>query len=146
MRTFPWSDSLMIGHPRIDADHQMLLERIGTIEEILESGEMTEALAGEYRALVAFLIEHCRYEEELMHRLPERYHARVAEHCRNHGLLLAETRSMDVLLRPGADRVYGLKRFQSVVVGMTRDLILDDVELVGLLLRERRLEVGAPPS
>ncbi|OIR09998.1 bacteriohemerythrin [mine drainage metagenome] len=144
MRTFPWSDSLMIGHARIDADHQVLLERIGTIEETLEDGELTEALAEDYQALVAFLVRHCLYEESLMRQLPERHHARVHEHCRNHGHLIAETRAMRPLLRPGADRARGLERFQTVVVGMTRDLIMDDVELVGLLLREQRLEARPP--
>ena len=138
MRTFEWSQSLMIGHERIDSDHRVLIKLMGDIEENLESGCDADSLQDLFRQFLGFLCAHCAYEEDLMHRLPPLYNLRVSEHCHNHALLIAEARAVAKLLTPGMPCGEVLQTFQKTVIAMTRDLILDDAELVGILLLEER--------
>lgn len=139
MRTLQWSKQMIIGHDLIDSDHETLISLIGKVEEMLEG----DAPVGPdhviaYDAFLVFLSEHCSREEDLMHMLPPLYHARVVEHCHHHGTLINLARTVGGLLVPGNDCKLALDRFQSTIIAMTRDLIMDDVELVGFLLLERR--------
>lgn len=139
MRTFVWSRQLMIGHDRIDSDHKILIGLIGDVEEMLEGdGPISPALGQAYDLFLHFLSAHCAYEEDLMHQLPPLYLARVEEHCHHHGVLISQARAVAGLLVPGHPCVEVLKTFQRTIISMTRDLIMDDVELVGILLLENR--------
>jgi hypothetical protein len=137
MRTFVWSRQLVIGHERIDSDHKILIDLIGDIEEMLESeGPIGPAYGQAYDRFLYFLLAHCAYEEDLMHQLPPLYQARVEDHCHHHGILISQARAVAELLLPGRPCAEVLGTFQRAIIAMTRDLIMDDVELVGILLLE----------
>lgn len=138
MRTFQWSRQLMIGHEQIDQDHQILIGLIGDVEELLEYDRVPPEARSTYERFLDFLVRHCAYEEDLMHQLPSLYHPRVSEHCHHHGILINEARQVSKKLMAGAPCPEVLEIFQKTVIGMTRDLIMDDVELVGILLLEQR--------
>jgi hemerythrin len=139
MRTLQWSKQMVIGHDVIDQDHEMLISLIGKVEEMLEGdGPVGSEHSVAYTEFLDFLAEHCAREEDLMHMLPPLYQTRVVEHCQHHGTLINLARTVGGLLVPGNDCKLALDRFQSTIIAMTRDLIMDDVELVGFLLLERR--------
>lgn len=143
MRTFAWSQSLMIGHERIDSDHRVLIGLAGDIEEMLEDFGITDKAQETYDIFLSFLASHCHFEEKLMRQLPGLYTAQVDEHCRHHVILLDQARAMAPLFTSGKTSPELLDLFQRTIVAMTRDLILDDVELVGHLLRERQIDYSA---
>jgi hemerythrin-like metal-binding protein len=137
MRTFVWTRQLLIGHERIDSDHKTLIGLIGDVEEMLESERRISPAFGQaYDRFLHFLIDHCTYEEDLMHQLPPLYQSRVQEHCHHHGILISQARSVAELLVPDRPCAEVLATFQRAIISMTRDLIMDDVELVGILLLE----------
>jgi|GEM_PF-2553042 len=138
MRTFKWSQSLMIGHDGIDSDHRVLIGLVGDVEEMLEDAAITEKAKETYELFLSFLTAHCAEEESIMRELPDFYASRVAEHCRNHALLIAQAQTVAELLKTGRPSSEILGIFQKAVIAVTRDLIMDDVELVGILLAERR--------
>jgi len=140
MRTFQWSHELKIGHPRIDEEHQLLLGLIGDVEERLEGVGAVPADAAEiYQRFLIFLRSHCDFEEQLMRDLPSRYVQRVSSHCRNHGQLMHEARALLPLLTAQTSKAEVLEYFRRAIISLTRDLIMDDSELVGILLREHHL-------
>jgi hypothetical protein len=73
-----------------------------------------------------------------MHQLPPLYLARVEEHRRHHGVLISQARAVAGMLVPGQPSAEVLQTFQRTIISMTRDLIMDDVDLVGILLLEKR--------
>ena len=60
-----WDPSLAVGHALIDAQHQELFRRFGTLVEAMEAGKSTEI--GELFGFLAdYVVEHFGAEEKLM--------------------------------------------------------------------------------
>jgi hemerythrin-like metal-binding protein len=133
----------MIGHDRIDSDHRVLIGLIGDIEEMLEDASVTDKAKETYDIFLSFLSSHCVFEESLMRQLPSFYTPRIEEHCRHHAVLIEQAKSVSAHFAGGRPTPDLLKVFQKTVISITRDLIMDDVELVGNLLHEQQLSFSA---
>lgn len=146
-RSLIWSDELAIGHPRIDADHRRLLDTIGEIEDLIDGGAPSDRIREGYADLLALAAMHCAFEERLMRELPrEIFAVHVDEHCRRHTALIGKLRQAaegSTSDGPAADRV---TENRGAIVGLLRELIVDDTQLVGVLVREEKLRQSGRPA
>jgi hemerythrin len=63
--TIHWSQALAVGHTGIDAQHQELFRRLGSLLDAMLAGDPTE-IARLFDFLGAYVVEHFGAEEELM--------------------------------------------------------------------------------
>lgn len=144
MATLPWSDMLLIGHDRIDAEHRVLIELAGEIEDLIEAGASTELVEHHYRRFHETLVDHCVYEERLMDKLPPATYGRKVEaHKCGHALLIAESWE---LLAGIHDNPQLTTAFGRTIVALMTDLIRDDSNLIGALLHESYHELCSQPA
>jgi hemerythrin-like metal-binding protein len=61
----PWSDSLLVGHPVIDADHKGLVRCVNDLHEAMRSGRGSASLGAILHALVKYTEEHFSREEQI---------------------------------------------------------------------------------
>lgn len=61
-----WSDRFRVGHPEIDRQHQVLFGIIERAKRVVEGGGEGVDSAGVVADLVKYVVQHFRYEEELM--------------------------------------------------------------------------------
>lgn len=146
MRTLTWSEQFALGHERIDREHRRLLELAARIEREAENAASIEDIMPLCRDYFCFLVAHCFYEEQLLRKLPRaRFGEHVDEHCRGHARLINQAQAvMTGTLPTGFD---DLPAFLSAYFTLLHDLLVDDTELVGALIREgyHRLGQTEPP-
>ncbi|MCK9284362.1 MAG: bacteriohemerythrin [Rhodocyclaceae bacterium] len=87
MDAIGWSDSLLVGHKKIDADHKRLLETINRLTHAAENGHDKTDCDKEFDSLIALAWEHFALEESLMqaHQDPN-----ASQHTREHAKLIDE--------------------------------------------------------
>ncbi|MBI5162583.1 MAG: HAMP domain-containing protein [Magnetospirillum sp.] len=130
-----WSEDLALGHPRIDAEHRRLVDLAADLESALGTGDMAAARAASHE-FVALLSAHCAYEERLMRRLPhDTFGQRVDDHSQRHGLLIGQAEGLADLLDGDNPPQDLLSRSTAVMSTVLHDLIFDDRNLVGTLVR-----------
>ncbi len=61
----PWSDSLLVGHPVIDADHKGLVQCVNDLHDAMRSGTGSASLSTILNALVRYTEEHFSREEQI---------------------------------------------------------------------------------
>jgi hypothetical protein len=137
MQTMIWSDLLELGHERIDAEHRLLLGLTSEIETIINGGGDIVMLQPRYQEFHRLLAAHCAFEEGLLRSLPRStFGAQVDEHCRGHARLIEQAKSVaDGSLPGGYDSPRG---FADAYFQLMHDLLIDDAELIGALVREGR--------
>jgi hemerythrin len=64
-----WSDEYLIGHPKIDSQHKMLLELMGELENARVEGVETVFLQDLLTEIVMFTKFHFKSEENIMARI-----------------------------------------------------------------------------
>lgn len=135
MRTLVWSDELALGHERIDREHRRLIELAAQIEAKAECASEVAGLLPLCRAFFRQLVSHCFYEEQLLRMLPrDRFGEQVDAHCRGHARLINLAQVvLNGHLPAGFDN---LPAFIDAYFELMRDLLVDDTELVGVLIRE----------
>lgn len=143
MRTLTWSEQFALGHPRIDREHRRLLDLACRIEREAETAASVEELLPLCRDFFRLLVSHCFYEEQLLRKLPRsRFGEHVDEHCRGHAHLINQAQSvLTGRLPTGYD---DLPAFLDAYFSLMHDLLVDDTELVGALIREGYHKLGGP--
>ena len=141
MRTMAWSDSFALGHERIDREHRRLLDLATRIETEAEKCGRVEDILPLCRDFFRLLVAHCFYEEQLLRKLPRaRFGNHVDEHCRGHARLIQQAQLvMSGHLPTGFE---SLPAFLDAYFELMRDLLVDDTELVGSLIREGHHRLG----
>ena len=142
MQTVIWSELLELGHDRIDAEHRVLLTLASEIERIIETGGDMAVLQPCYQDFHRRLAAHCAYEEGLLRSLPRSvFGAQVDTHCRGHASLIAQAANIaDGAVPDGYDTLHG---FTEAYFRLMHDLLIDDSELIGALIREGRHAPGS---
>lgn len=145
MQTMIWSELLSLGHARIDAEHRLLLDLTAEIEMIINDGGDIALLQPRYQEFHRLLAAHCAFEEGLLRTLPKSaFGAQVDAHCRGHARLIEQAKSVaDGTLPEGYDSPRG---FADAYFQLMHDLLIDDAELIGALIREGRHEPRRIPS
>lgn len=137
MPTVVWSHVLALGHQRIDAEHQALVDLAGEIEDLIDGRAAVTAIADRLACFHRLLVLHFAYEERLMNALPTTsYRTRVAGHCQDHATMIEQVRLIMERSGCGDCRHDALKPFSTTIITMMNDLILDDAELIGALILE----------
>lgn len=87
MEVLGWSDALMVGHQKIDADHRRLIDIITRLMQAANSGEAKEKCDLEFDDLIASTWEHFALEERLLqvHKHPD-----ITQHQKEHAKLIDE--------------------------------------------------------
>ena len=135
MRTLAWSELLELGHERIDAEHRLLLDSAAEIETVTHEGAGIAVLQPLYRSFHRMLTAHCLYEEALLRSLPRSaFGAQVDSHCEGHAHLIEQARSVAEGSLP--DSFDCPKGFAAAYFQLMHDLLIDDAELIGALIRE----------
>lgn len=141
MRTLTWSEQFALGHPRIDREHRRLLDLASRIEREAEHAASVESLLPLCRDFFRLLVAHCFYEEQLLRKLPRaRFGEHVDEHCRGHGRLINQAQAMLTGRLPS--EYQDLRAFLDAYFSLMHDLLVDDTELVGALIREGYHKLG----
>ena len=145
MRTLIWSEHFALGHERIDREHQRLLDLACRIEAEAEKTNSVEDILPLCRDFFRLLVSHCFYEEQLLRKLPrDRFGAHVDEHCRGHARLIKQAQMvMTGRLPTGFE---SLPAFLDAYFELMHDLLVDDTELVGSLIREGYHRMGSPET
>jgi hemerythrin len=145
MRTLIWSEHFALGHERIDREHQRLLDLASRIEAEAEKTSSVEDILPLCRDFFRLLVAHCFYEEQLLRKLPrDRFGAHVDEHCRGHARLIKQAQMvMTGRLPTGFE---SLPAFLDAYFELMHDLLVDDTELVGSLIREGYHSMGSPET
>jgi hemerythrin len=130
---------MLLGHPRIDADHRGLVELAGEIEAVADADDLP-SLRDMVARLVGALTAHCAYEELEMSRLPRAvYGALVDEHQREHARMLATAAEMAESLRRGDGVEAVLHGCGVTMSALVNDLITADAGMVLAMAREGHL-------
>ncbi|WP_096703536.1 hemerythrin domain-containing protein [Magnetospirillum sp. 15-1] len=145
MRTLAWSEHFALGHERIDREHRRLLELAARIETEAEKAASIDDILPLCRDFFRLLVAHCFYEEQLLRKLPrDRFGDHVDEHCRGHARLIRQAQAvMAGQLPTGYD---SLPAFLGAYFELMHDLLVDDTELVGSLIREGYHRLGTPET
>jgi hemerythrin len=137
MNTLAWSELLELGHPRIDAEHRALLDAATEIESVTREGAGIAILQPLYKRFHRMLVAHCAYEETLLRSLPRSaFGFQVDIHCEGHVQLIEQARSVAEGSLP--DSFDCPKGFAAAYFQLMHDLLIDDAELIGALIREGR--------
>jgi hemerythrin-like metal-binding protein len=143
MRTLNWSEHFCLGHERIDREHRQLLELAARIETEAEKTACIDDLLPLCRDFFRLLVSHCFYEEQLLRKLPrDRFGPHVDEHCRGHARLIKQAQA--VLAGQLPTGFTNLPAFLDAYFELMHDLLVDDTELVGALIREGYHRLGSP--
>lgn len=141
MRTLVWSEHFALGHERIDREHRRLLELSARIEAKAETSADIEGVLPLCRDFFRLLVAHCFYEEQLLRKLPrDRFGTHVDEHCRGHARLIRQAQA--VLAGQVPSGFDSLPAFLGAYFELMHDLLVDDTELVGALIREGYHRLG----
>lgn len=136
MSVLAWSDDLVTGHERIDADHKLLVELSGVIKELIDRGDSPDLLRQKLKVFYKQLIIHCAYEESLIRTLPqEEFGQHVDQHCRQHEVLIGHAKA---LLDAAGNSKDDLLIRSNALVALMKDLIIDDFTLVSALTGSSR--------
>lgn len=143
MRTLAWSEHFSLGHERIDREHRRLLDLAARIEAAAEQASCVQDILPLYHDFFRLLVSHCFYEEQLLRKLPrDRLGNHVDEHCRGHARLIKQAQTvLSGQLPTGFD---SLPAFIDAYFELMHDLLVDDTELVGALIREGYHRLGSP--
>lgn len=135
MRTLAWSDHFALGHERIDREHRRLIELAARIEAKAEKAARVEDILPLCHDFFRLLVSHCFYEEQLLRKLPrDRFGTHVDEHCRGHARLIRQAQTVMAGQLPTGYE--SLPAFLDAYFELMHDLLVDDTELVGSLIRE----------
>lgn len=87
MGLITWKPSLETGHPKIDEQHQALVEAFNRLHSAMKQGMGKEELGRTLGFLKDYTVEHFRMEEELMDRFE---YPGAIEHKGIHGSLVSQ--------------------------------------------------------
>jgi len=144
MRTLVWLDALKIGYPRIDSEHERLIELAGDMEDLVSGQGPVDNVVHGCDAFLRLLRSHCTFEESLLRKLPLAYAHRVDEHIFDHRFLVNHAEALTERLCAGQWGDDDLADLNKTVMGLMRELLVDDVDLIGFLFREGKLALGSP--
>lgn len=86
-RRVEWTDRLSVDHPSVDAQHKLIFERSGEVQDLWRRNADRAALRVALDQLHSLLETHFRYEERM---LAETAYPKLAEHSVEHRTLLGE--------------------------------------------------------
>jgi hemerythrin-like metal-binding protein len=86
-----WGDHLSVEHPAIDAQHQVIFERVAEVHDLWRRNADLADLRAAVDRLNSVLEVHFRYEERM---LAETAYPNLAAHAAEHRALLGELASM----------------------------------------------------
>jgi hemerythrin len=145
MRTLAWSDHFALGHDRIDREHRRLLDLASRIEIEAEKTARIEDILPLCSDFLRLLVAHCFYEEQLLRKLPrDRFGEHVDAHCRGHARLIRQAQAVMAGQLPTGYE--SLPSFLDAYFELMHDLLVDDTELVGALIREGHHRLGTPEA
>ncbi|CUW38839.1 Putative hemerythrin-like metal-binding protein [Magnetospirillum sp. XM-1] len=145
MRTLAWSEHFALGHARIDREHRRLIELAARIESEAEKAARVEDILPLCHDFFRLLVSHCFYEEQLLRKLPrDRFGPHVDEHCRGHARLIKQAQTVMAGHIPTGYE--SLPAFLDAYFELMHDLLVDDTELVGSLIREGYHRLGTPEA
>ena len=136
MAQFSWTDDLYTRNALIDGDHRELIRLINVLFEVMESGQVGDAVSKAMHNLTAFTKEHFGREEAEMERI--QYVATLA-HRSEHAKLIRQIVEMkDVLDAGGRINIPAVSDFLGAWL---RDHILAaDMKLAAALKQQRSAE------
>lgn len=86
-----WNDSLRLGHPALDADHERLFALLDTLQNAMRQGKSQSVLAGLLNELVRHSALHFRHEEAYMQEIDFAY---FEAHKAEHDMLMKELKAL----------------------------------------------------
>ena len=66
MALITWGDRLKVGHPKIDEQHESLVEQVNKLHAAMKQGKGRDEIGGILDFLKDYTVMHFRMEEELM--------------------------------------------------------------------------------
>lgn len=99
MAFIEWNDSLVVGHPRIDADHKKLVALVCRLYEAMQAGQGNAVCARILGDLIAYTKTHFEMEEALM---AANAYPRLAEHKAQHAKLVHDVMEFKARLDAGS--------------------------------------------
>ena len=102
-----WSEQLSVGDETIDAQHRVLIKRVGALEAALRRGDLGE-LARMFRYLGDYALTHFEDEERI---LAEVGFSDRETHSEKHALLLAQSQEIQRAFQEGGLSLGSLFQF-----------------------------------
>lgn len=126
-----WNETLMTGHPVVDADHKQLIDALNELETALRDGAGREKITGTLDFLNRYTREHFAREETHMKNVgcPS-----YEENCREHALLISRLDSWLVRLEQGPSITLVLEIHREIANWIRSHILKTDCKLRGCRL------------
>ncbi|MFZ1682964.1 MAG: bacteriohemerythrin [Candidatus Zixiibacteriota bacterium] len=98
MSLVTWQNSLSVGVPEMDLQHQKLIKLLNDFHQAMNDKHAKEKIQQTLDALAAYTVSHFRNEEEFMRRAN---FPRLAEHQKIHAKLVSEVQALQAKCRAG---------------------------------------------
>jgi hemerythrin-like metal-binding protein len=132
MALMTWEESMSIGVPEVDAQHQRLFDMANEVAAVLEQGFDRQAVDQALRALCDYAVEHFAAEEALMD--PEGY-PEYDRHLNEH--LNCTTKALDFLEAFSEEKEVDMAEFLQFVAFWIRDHVLNMDQTLGAYLKKQ---------
>lgn len=113
-----WKDVLLSGHPQIDLQHRMLIQKANTLTDAINHKKTEQAINSAIDELLSSMSEHFRTEEAILEDVTRAF---INEHTKSHQLLSEKA----------TDLVQGYRN-NSVpakeVVGFVKEMVAQHIE------------------
>ncbi|MEO5338114.1 MAG: hemerythrin domain-containing protein [Magnetospirillum sp. WYHS-4] len=127
-------DTFVIGHPRIDADHQKLIDLVNQLDDAVTNGELKSCKVL-FDDFIEAARDHFAREEQVLRAAG---FPRLTQHCVYHWGLLQRAHSVRRMCGDMTDMADIRDCFDSLVSFMVDDVILGDMDFKSFL-QERGL-------
>lgn len=132
-----WHDGLVLGHPKIDAQHRMLVNLLNRFVDSFDAppGERDSRIRNAFASISVFTELHFAMEERLM---DEASYPDAATHIRGHWATLADISRVNELFTDPDFRPEGLLREANLWSTMISRCDPDDLKLAQFLADRQR--------
>ncbi len=138
MNQFILRDGLKIGHPRIDNQHERLLDALRALRRQVESASPATDCAARLRAFIQLMEEHFADEERLLNDF--RYGAtRLKAHVQHHRKVMETVRAL-------AADCAASGRYTAALVEELLSLLMDDLIAADMAFKTHLQKTGFRPE
>lgn len=129
----PWNETLMTGHPQVDADHKQLIDALNQLEAALREGKTQESIAPIIEFLNRYTREHFAREESHMQKVgcPA-----YEDNCREHALLVSRLDAWINRLEYGPSLTLVLEIHREIANWIRNHILKTDCRLRGCRVTE----------
>lgn len=96
MEIYKWDDKLKVNHPKIDQDHQLIIEKARELSEFMMKGQGKEKIISTVEFLSKYVKTHFEEEEKIQ---KQNGFPHFEEHQRNHKYFIEQLNTLTLKIK-----------------------------------------------